>query len=98
MTSPPRLYPTDLTDAEWHILEPLVPAAKPVAHPPKWTRRAICNGILYIVRAGCHWRLLPREFPRYIQCCERGRMGPVREYCVQQGQDRVAIPRSGPRH
>ena len=63
MTSPPRLYPTDLTDAEWQILEPLVPAAKPGGRPPKWTRRAICNGIFYIVRAGCHWRLLPREFP-----------------------------------
>ncbi len=63
MTSPPRLYPTDLTDAEWQILEPLIPACKPGGRPPKWTRRTLCNAVLYIVRAGCHWRLLPREFP-----------------------------------
>jgi putative transposase len=63
MSSPPRLYPTDLTDAEWQILEPLIPAAKPGGRPPKWTRRVILNGIFYLVRSGCHWRLLPREFP-----------------------------------
>jgi putative transposase len=63
MSSPPRLYPTDLTDAEWQILEPLIPAAKPGGRPPKWTRRAILDGIFYLVRSGCHWRLLPREFP-----------------------------------
>jgi putative transposase len=63
MSSPSRLYPTDLTDAEWQILEPLVPAAKPGGRPPKWTRRVILDGIFYLVRSGCHWRLLPREFP-----------------------------------
>jgi putative transposase len=63
MSSPPRLYPTDLTDAEWQILEPLIPAAKPGGRPPKWTRRDILNGIFYLVRSGCHWRLLPHEFP-----------------------------------
>lgn len=63
MSSPSRLYPTDLSDTEWQILEPLIPAAKPGGRPPKWTRRAILDGIFYLVRAGCHWRLLPREFP-----------------------------------
>jgi putative transposase len=63
MSSPPRLYATDLTNAEWQILEPLIPAAKPGGRPPKWTRRIILNGIFYLVRSGCHWRLLPREFP-----------------------------------
>jgi putative transposase len=63
MASPPRLYPTDLSDAEWRILEPLIPAAKPGGRPPKWTRRVILDGIFYLVRSGCHWRLLPREFP-----------------------------------
>jgi putative transposase len=63
MVSPPRLYPTDLSDAEWMILEPLIPAAKSGGRPPKWTRRQILDGIFYLVRSGCHWRLLPREFP-----------------------------------
>jgi putative transposase len=63
MSSSPRLYPTDLTDAEWAILEPLIPAPKSGGRPPQWTRRAICNAVFYLVRSGCHWRLLPREFP-----------------------------------
>lgn len=63
MPSPPRLYRTDLTDAEWRILEPLIPPAKPGGRPPKWTRRTLCNAVFYLVRTGCHWRLLPREFP-----------------------------------
>jgi putative transposase len=63
MASSPRLYPTDLSDAEWRILEPLIPPAKPGGRPPKWTRRAILDGIFYLVRSGCHWRLLPHEFP-----------------------------------
>jgi len=63
MTSPPRLYPTDLSDAEWAILEPLIPAAKPGGRPSKWTRRQVLDGISYLVRSGCQWRLLPREFP-----------------------------------
>jgi putative transposase len=63
MASPPRLYPTDLSDAEWHILGPLIPAAKPGGRPVAWTRRHILDGIFYVVRSGCQWRLLPREFP-----------------------------------
>ena len=63
MSSPPRLYPTDLSDAEWRILEPLIPAPKPGGRPCRWSRRAIMNGIFYLVRSGCQWRLLPREFP-----------------------------------
>ncbi len=63
MASPPPLYPTDLTGAEWAILESLIPAPKLGGRPPKWTRRTICDAVFYIVRAGCHWRLLPREFP-----------------------------------
>lgn len=63
MTSPPRLYATDLTDAEWMILEPFVPAPKPGGRPPKWTRRQILDGIYYVLRSGCQWALLPREYP-----------------------------------
>jgi putative transposase len=58
-------YPTDLTDAEWAIIGPLLPqpishkGGRPRAHPV----RHLLNGIFYIVRSGCAWRLLPRDFP-----------------------------------
>jgi putative transposase len=56
-------YDTDLTDAEWNHLEPLVPAAKPGGRPVKHARREILNGIFYIVRSGSAWKLLPHDLP-----------------------------------
>jgi putative transposase len=56
-------YPTDLTDAQWEILEPLVPAPQPILQPAKYTRREILNAIFYVNRAGCQWRMLPHDFP-----------------------------------
>jgi len=63
MFSPPRLYPTDISDAEWAILEPLIPPAKPGGRDRKWSMRLIMDGIFYLVRSGCQWRLLPTDFP-----------------------------------
>ncbi len=63
MSSSPRLYPTDLSDAEWAILEPLIPSVKPGGRDRKWPMRLIMDGIFYVVRSGCQWRLVPREFP-----------------------------------
>jgi len=63
MSSPPRLYPTNLSDAEWTILEPLIPPAKPGGRDRKWSMRLIMDGIFYVVRSGCQWRLLPTDFP-----------------------------------
>ena len=56
-------YDTDLTDAEWNRLEPLVPAPKPGGRPPKHTRREIVNGICYAIRSGGAWKLLPHDLP-----------------------------------
>lgn len=56
-------YATDLTDEEWEILEPLVPQAKRGGRPESYPKREIVNGIRYLVRTGCAWRLLPRDFP-----------------------------------
>lgn len=58
-------YPTDLSDAEWAVLAPLVPPPKPGGRPPKHPRREIINALAYWVRAGCAWRLLPHDFPPY---------------------------------
>jgi putative transposase len=58
-----KSYPTDLTDQQWKILEPLVPAPKPGPQPVKHTRREILNAIFYVNRAGCQWRMLPHDLP-----------------------------------
>ena len=56
-------YETDLTDTEWDLIEPLVPPTKPGGRPAKHARREILNGIFYIVRSGCAWKLLPHDLP-----------------------------------
>jgi len=58
-----EIYPSDLTDEEWTILEPLIPAGKPGGRPREVDMRAVLNAIFYILRAGCTWRMLPREYP-----------------------------------
>jgi putative transposase len=57
------LYPSDLTDEEWTILEPLIPPAKPGGHPRRVDMRQILNALFYQQRTGCQWRALPREYP-----------------------------------
>ena len=56
-------YPSDLTDIEWQHLEPLLPAAKATGRPREWSLRLIVNGIFYLVRGGCAWRMMPLEYP-----------------------------------
>ncbi|MCL4546080.1 MAG: transposase [Chloroflexi bacterium] len=60
---PSLYYTTDLSDVELALLEPLLPPPKPRGQPPKWPLHLIVNGMLYIVRTGCQWCLLLREFP-----------------------------------
>lgn len=56
-------YPSDLTDAQWAILEPLLPSPKGRGHPRTADLREVLNAILYIARTGCQWRSLPHDFP-----------------------------------
>lgn len=56
-------YPTDITDVEWTILKPLIPAVQPGGRPRFRNMREVINAIFYIQRSGCAWRLLPHEFP-----------------------------------
>ncbi len=58
-----KSYPSDLTDAQWAVIEPLVPAVRSGGRPGKHPRREIVNAILYVVRTGCSWRQLPHDFP-----------------------------------
>ncbi len=56
-------YPSDLTDAEWAVLQALLPGPAKLGRPPRYDKRAILNAIFYVVRSGCSWRMLPGEMP-----------------------------------
>jgi putative transposase len=58
-----KAYQSDLSDAEWSFLEPLLPAPTATGRPKMHSTREILNAIFYIVRGGCAWRLLPHDFP-----------------------------------
>ena len=60
-----QAYDTDLTDRQWKLLEPLIPAAKSGGRPRTMDIRDILNAIFYLLRAGCAWRLLPHDFPKW---------------------------------
>ena len=57
-----RRYETDLTDTQFALLEPFLPPRKRLGRPPA-NLREVLNGILYLLRTGCQWRLLPKDFP-----------------------------------
>ena len=58
-----KRYPSDLSDPEWERLEAFVPAVKRGGRPARYPRREIINGILYVLRSGCSWRMLPKDLP-----------------------------------
>jgi len=60
-----KAYKTDLTDAQWQILEPLVPPPKSGGHPRTVNMREVVNGIFYVLRTGCGWEMLPHDLPPY---------------------------------
>src|ERR1700757_1430054 len=61
-------YASDLTNAEWALIEPQMPAAKRLGRPRETELRAVLDAILYIARTGCQWRMLPKDFPRLPPC------------------------------
>jgi putative transposase len=58
-----ELYPSDLTEAEWQLAALCLPGPSKLGRPPRYEKRAILNGIFYVVRSGCSWRMLPRDLP-----------------------------------
>jgi len=56
-------YPSDLTDAEWSLVAPLLPPAKSGGRKRTTELREVMNGILYIASSGCPWRMIPKDFP-----------------------------------
>lgn len=58
-------YSSDLTEEQWRHIEPLIPPAKPGGRPRTTEMREVLNGICYLARSGCAWRLLPHDFPAW---------------------------------
>lgn len=58
-------YSSDLTDQEWSLLEPLLPGPSPTGRPRIHSLRLLIDAMLYVLKTGCAWRLLPRNFPSW---------------------------------
>src|ERR1700692_3066877 len=56
-------YPSDLTDAEWHHIEPLIPPAKRGGGKRRVDMREVVNGVMYVLSTGCQWRYIPKDLP-----------------------------------
>ena len=58
-----KAYPSDLSDAEWQLIEPLIPPAKPGGNKRTVNMHSVVNAIFYLLSEGCRWRALPHDFP-----------------------------------
>ena len=73
-------YASDMTDAEWSLIEPFMPKMSRIGRPRETDLRAVVNAILYMAATGCQWRQLPKEFPPY---------STVQEYFYRWSHDRT---------
>jgi putative transposase len=64
----PKRYPSDLTQTQWDRLKRLLPPAKPGGRPREVNLREVLNGIFYIARGGCSWRMMPTDLPPWSTC------------------------------
>src|SRR5688500_19569617 len=58
-----KTYPTDLSDAQWTRLQSCLPIPKAEGRPRTHSLRDVLDAIFYVLKSGCHWRLLPHDFP-----------------------------------
>src|SRR5437763_2620722 len=64
----PKRYPSDLSRTQWDRLRPLLPEAKPGGRPRSVDLREVLDGIFYITRGGCSWRMMPKDLPPWSTC------------------------------
>ncbi len=83
-------YPSDLTDEEWALVEPLIPPAKRGGNRRHVDVREVMNGIMYILSTGCQWRAIPKDLPprstvhrlsRSVELGRHARSHPSRTLC-----------------
>ncbi len=89
------MYPSDISDKEWEIWEPNV-AQGAIGRPRKHNIRAIINAIRYIMRGGCQWRMLPKDFPpwktvydHYFRWRNNGKLQEIHDTLVKKGREMV---------
>ncbi len=58
-------YPSDLNDAEWALLRPLLTGRSKLGRSPRYDRHLVLNAIFYVMRSSCAWRLLPHDLPHW---------------------------------
>lgn len=100
-----KAYPSDLSDAEWKYIEPLIPPPKPAGRPRTTDMWEVVNAIFYVVRSGCAWRMLAHDYPpgkpSIITSGSGGRMGPgnesttrcVARYAAKRGATKSRVQR-----
>ncbi|MGV7030578.1 IS5 family transposase [Methylobacterium symbioticum] len=89
-------YETDLTDAEWALIGPLMPEPASCGRPPVWTMREILNAIFYVLRGGIAWRLIPKDLPPrsttygyFSRWRDTGLFGRINHHLVMADRQRV---------
>lgn len=89
-------YETDLTDAEWAVIAPLMPRPEPRGRPPLWTTREVLNAIFYVLRGGISWRLIPKDLPPrsttfgyFSRWRDTGLFGRINHHLVMADRERV---------
>jgi putative transposase len=89
-------YQSDLTDGEWLVIKPHLPEPSTTGRPWRWSMREIVNGIFYVMRAGCTWRLLPTDFPPwgtiyrwFAMFRDSGRFEAINHALVMADRERV---------
>jgi len=60
-----RSYSSNMTDAEWQVVDPLLPRDRRLGRPRETDLRSVVDALLYIAMTGCQWRMLPKDFPPY---------------------------------
>ena len=89
-------FASDVTDAEWAVLAPLLPPLSPVGRPPAWPMREIVNAIFYVLRGGIPWRMLPDCFPPrqtvygwFLAFRDKGAWESINHHLVMRDRERV---------
>jgi transposase len=98
-------YTSDMTDAEWEVIAPLLPAPRRLGRPREIEMRSVVDAILYISTNGCNWRDLPKDFPPYTSVQryfyawrDEGLWETINHMLVQQARElagREASPTAG---